>query len=167
MTALELKELIEKELSVLNGKNIKKESDRESSFFLRDEMKKILNNNIINIINFTNYGISLSTDGYNIFVYSGSIDDDLLLGSIFISWKRDKRTYNGFSSIIERVNFRYEKEIPDDFDIINLSQKLSYDYAEYHYYRLKKEIEELENEIKDRKNGMKKFKEVMDSEKYK
>lgn len=81
-------------------------------------------------------------------------------------YKADKRKLNGEGNRIEKISVNLTRDIQPNFDIVNLSQKLSYDIAKENKERLENEIAELENEIEEKKVAIHELEKIMETERY-
>lgn len=100
--------------------------------------------------------------------YSTILKRNLIIGEFKPIYRIDKRKLDGRSNYLEKVDFVLEKSLRDlmELEVVNLSQKLTYDYAKENHDRLVREVEEFQKEIAERMEGIKKYEDIMRSEKY-
>lgn len=159
-----LKELFE-ELNIamknLKGKCPKKENNSISEL-VEDAIQKIIVSE-----KYSYYLLKL--ESCELSLYVSTFKRYLTIGEFKPTYRIDKRRRDDRSDYLEKVDFVLKKSVQEsiDLELINLSQKLTYDFAKKNHDRLVREVKELEKEIAERMEGIKKYEDIMRIEKYK
>lgn len=112
------------------------------------------------------YDYLLEVQTWRIGVYVSEYDEYIPFAQINLTYKPDKRRTTGKSDIIESVELVLSRELPDDLDMMDLSQIVAYDESKADFDRLYAEQMELMKQYKANIEHLKKLQSNMRSEAY-
>lgn len=112
------------------------------------------------------YDYLLEVQTWRIGVYVSEYDKYIPFAQINLTYKPDKRRTTGKSDIIESVELVLSRELPDDLDMMDLSQIVAYDESKADFDRLYAEQMELMKQYKANIEHLKKLQSNMRSEAY-
>lgn len=90
---------------------------------------------------------NLEVHDYKIAIFCPAFNEDVCFTTLNYTYKPDKRTLSGHSNQLSSISVVLDRDIPDDFDLIDLPQYLEYEVSKERYNRLLKRQMELIKEL--------------------